>query len=167
MPRALSSSALVAINSPETGQVFVTLLTFSGAGLASPIRLCDDPASRLADDPLTYGLVSRSQTFLYCPIDVTLPSSSAEQQPRARLAVDNVDRSLMADLRTLTAPMDVLLEIVRAAAPDTVELSIAGFQLRDVSYSAERIEGSLLLRDLRRDPFPAGRFTPSLFPGLF
>lgn len=167
MPRSLSTTALVAINSPETEQVFVHLLTFTGTGLVSPIRLCDNPSSRLSDDPLTYGLVSRSNTFYFSAIEITLPASAPDQAPRARLAIDNVDRTLMADLRTLTSPLSVLLEVVRADAPDTVEFSVPGFQLRDITYSPQRVEGALTLRDIARDPFPAARFTPGAFPGLF
>ena len=167
MPRDLSSAATVGINSQETAQVFVSLLTFSGGGLASPIRLCDTPTTRLSTDPLTYGIVSRSNTYTYLPIRVVLPTSTPDETPKAKLALDNVSRYLMADLRTLRAPMDVLIEIIREAGPDLLEFAVSGFQLRDVTYTAERVEGALLLRDLDRDPFPGGRFTPGFFPGLF
>ena len=167
MARTLTAHAVIAINSPETDKVFVALLTLTATGMASPIRLCSDPTRRLSTDPLVYGLTSRSVDFYFCPFDLVLPSSSEDKPPRARLAIDNIDRAIMADLRTLTSPLEVLIEVVRANNLDTLEFSIPGFQLRDVTYDAQRIEGDLMLRDLARDPYPVARFTPALFPGLF
>ena len=69
-------------------------------------------------------------------------------------------------IRSISSAPAVKIEIIRAADPDTVELSLDGFTLRDVSWDAASVTGSLTLDDIATEPYPAGIFSPASFPGL-
>ena len=57
------------------------------------------------------------------------------------------------------AKADRLERLVEAQWPE--------FLLTNIRYDAATISGTLKLETLEREPFPAGSFTPSQFPGLF
>jgi hypothetical protein len=81
--------------------------------------------------------------------------------------IDNIDRRIVQAVRSLTSAPAVLIEIVRAADPDTVEARFVDFKLANVTYDAQVVEGDLTVEDFTAEPFPSASFSPSLFPGLF
>jgi hypothetical protein len=157
MSRALTAAVRRALFAPETEEAFLILLTLSHPGLAAPLRVTSDAVDT----------DSRGETFAACPFDLALPDDSDARAPRARLSVDNVDRAIVQAVRSLESPPAVLIEIVRAAAPDTVEARFADFRLVNVTYDAHLVQGDLCVEDFTTEPFPAAIFSPSLFPGLF
>lgn len=110
---------------------------------------------------------SRGESFAPFPFALTLPDDDENGAPEARLAIDNIDRQIVRSLRDLPSAPFVLIEIVRAAAPDTVEARFADFKLRDVTYDSRVVEGILGIEDFTSEPYPANVFAPGLFPGLF
>ena len=133
----------------------MVLLTFTHDGLSSPVRVCSNSES----------VLSRTKTFLPFPFMVTLPDDMDGQPPRATLTIDAVDRSIIQMVRTLATPVDVLMEVVFASTPDTVEGSWPEFQLVEVEYNALTVSGSIVQTDFTREPYPEGRQTPTDFPG--
>lgn len=157
MSRNLSTGARQAIFAAESGEAFIILLTFTHESLASPIRVGSD----------SVDTVSRGQAYIAYPFDLTLPDDDEGRAPRARLVIDNVDRQIVATLRNLATSPVLTLEIVRAAAPDVVEAVFHDFRLRNVRYDSHVIEADLTIEDFTAEPYPAGSFCPSLFPGIF
>lgn len=157
MSRSLSSSAKTALNAAETGEAFIILLTFTHGSLASPIRVSSDDVNT----------VSRGETFAAYPFELVLPDDGEGRSPRARLVIDNVDRQIMEAIRSLQSAPVLLIEIVRAAAPDTVEAVFHDFRLQNVTYDSRAIEGDLSIEDFTAEPYPAASFSPSYFPGIF
>ena len=157
MSRVLSATSRQALYAGETGEVFLVLLTLSHVDLAQPIRVTSDAVTT----------VSRSNNFTPFPFELALPDDLDNKPPRARLAIDNIDRQIVLAVRSLSFAPTLLIEIVRAAAPDVVEAQFVDFKLTNVSYDAHRVEGDLTVEDFTAEPFPAASFTPSLFPGLF
>ena len=157
MNRTLSPQTLEAINAPETGDAFLILMTISHADLAVPIRVTSDGIDTQ----------SRGNSFTAFPFELSLPDDEDNKAPRARLVLDNVDRSIVRAVRSLTSSPTILIEIVRAAAPDTVEAKFEDFRFTNISYDARTVEGDLGIEDFTAKPFPAAAFSPSLFPGLF
>ncbi len=157
MSRSLSSLTRQALYAPETSDVFLILLTLSHAALSPPIRVTSDAVAT----------VSRGNSFVPFPFDLVLPDDLEGRAPRARLVIDNIDRQIVAAVRTLSSSPTVLIEIIRAASPDSVEAQFVDFKLTNVSYDAQRVEGDLSIEDFTAEPFPAASFSPSLFPGLF
>lgn len=157
MSRTLSGTTASALFAPETGEAFLVLLTLDHPQLTTPVRV----SSNAVDT------VSRGNTFIAFPFELTLPDDQDNASPRAKLVIDNIDRSIVSAVRGIATAASVLIEIVRAADPDTVEAQFVDFKLSNVYYDAHRVEGDLTLEDFTAEPFPAASFSPSLFPGLF
>lgn len=157
MSRALSVVARQASYAQETGEVFLALLTISQADLASPIRIVNNYEN----------VTSNGNLYVGFPFEIDLPDDKMENIPRVTLKIDNVDRSIVEAVRTMTSPATITLDIVLASQPNTVEASFGGFVLRDVGYDALTVQGALAMEDVLNEPYPADSFTPNFFPGLF
>ena len=155
--------------SEETGDYPILLITLSHSSLSEPIRVSSDPTSRISstDADIVYGTVSRGNTFVFMPFTMSLPGDTEDSAPKTTISIDNVTRELVPTIRALTSPPTVTMELVMASTPDFVEALLPGFDLTSISYDALTISGTLSVELLISEPFPAGTFTPSQFPGLF
>ncbi len=165
--RDTSATFRAAAFAQETGEVLVCLLTVSHASMADPIRLSSDPTVRLSTEPLTYGTVSRGDAYLYLPFQFTLPQDRDDSAPRVEIVFDNVDNALVGIFRAINDPLDILVEVVLASAPDLVETALPRMRLSNISYSASAITAALVVDGLVTEPFPSGNFNPGRFPALF
>ncbi|MCW5697379.1 MAG: DUF1833 family protein [Bauldia sp.] len=172
MARTLSSAFLEAISAEETGKVVVFLVTITHEDLGTPLRFSSDPTQRLLDgdsqelDPVQYGTISRGQTYIFIPMRPVLSDDSEDTPPTARLVIDNVDREMVALLRSTSEQADVKIELVFADSPDTVEVTIPAMNLFNAEYDALEITLLLGIDSMASEPFPAGTFGPGAFPGL-
>ena len=141
----------------ETDEVWLILLTISHPDLSDDIRVVNN----------WENISSRGDDFVGLPFDISLPIDSAENQPSARIRIDNVSREIIQHLREVNSALEVLIEVIRASAPNVVEARFAGFTLRTVDADVATISGSLSLDDITIEPFPAHSFTPANFPGLY
>ncbi len=157
MPRLASQTFKDAIFSQETSEVFILLLTIDHADLADPIRVCSDSVS----------VISRGETFINFPFDLSLPIDSSEGPPRAQLTIDNVDRQIVQAIRSITSPATVLMEIVLSTDLETVEMSWPDFEMISAEYDFLKVSGELTIEQFISEPWPQGRFLPSNFPGVF
>ncbi len=157
MSRSVSDITKDAIYSPETGEAFLILLTIDHHSLTTPIRVCNDAVDT----------VSRGNDFIAFPFELKLPDDQENAAPKAKLVIDNVDRQIVTAVRNISSAANVLIEVVRAADPNTVEAQFIDFKLTNVTYDAQRVEGDLTIEDFTAEPFPAASFSPSLFPALF
>lgn len=157
MSRDISPETQAAIFAPQTEEAFLILLTISHASLPAPLRVCNNAVD----------ITSRGDIYIAFPFELSLPDDGDDRPPRARLAIDNVDRQIVQAVRSLDSSPAVLIEIVRAAAPDTVEARFEDFRFTNISYDSNLVEGDLTLEDFTSEPYPAAAFTPGLFPGLF
>jgi phage-related protein len=157
MSRDISQDFREAIYAQETNEVFLVLITIDHADLDDPLRLVNNSVS----------VVSRGNTYYAAPIQVVLPTDAEGEVPRARLVVDNVDRTIVAAVRAISSAPTVTLEIVKGSDLDTVEAAYNDLQLKDVRYDSLVVEGELNQENFLTEPFPSGAFTPGFFPGLF
>ena len=141
----------------ETSECFILLVTIDHDDLLDPIRVSSDGVDT----------VSRSNTFVTFPFEITLPSDSDEEPPESKILIDNVDRQIVEAVRSITSPPSVLLEIVLASDVDTVEIDWPDFELIDVDYDALTVQGVLTQERFSAEPYPFLKFTPGNFPGLF
>lgn len=157
MPRAVSNTFRSAVFSSETGEAFLALITIDHAVIDPPIRVTSDGVDT----------ISRGNTYTPYPFRVQLPSDMEDRPPVARLAIDNVSREIARSLRGISSPATVTVEIVLGAAPDIVEAAFPDFTLREARGDSLTVEGDLTIEQYMSEPYPAGRFTPAEFPGLF
>lgn len=165
--RSLSLTLTEAMNAQESGETPIALLTFEHPDFPGPLRLSSDPTTRLSENPLQYGTVSDSETYLFCPMSIQLPDDMDERAPNARLAIENVSRELVAFIRSVTTPGTCRIVVVLASAPDTVEVEWPILDVKGVQYNANILTVELGLDALETEPFPSGAFVSSYFPGLF
>lgn len=154
--RTLSSTALGSAFAPQTDEVWLVLLTITHPSLAAPLRFVNDYQS----------LVSRSNVFLAFPFEVEFPEQDADSPGEARLTIDNIDRSIVNTIRSISSPPEVMMEVVLASQPDTVEAVFSGLILRNVTYDAVKVSGVLRFEDIMTEPVSV-QMTPARFPGMF
>ena len=140
----------------DTDEVWLILLTLSHADLSDDIRVVHNQES----------VNSRGMLFVGFAFEISLPLDSSERPPVAELRIDNVSTEIAQAVRSITTAPSVKIEVIRAADPDTVELSLEGFLLRNVQWDATTVTGALALEDVVTEPYPAGIFSPASFPGL-
>lgn len=156
MSRSISQTARAAIDADGQG-IFLILLTLMHGSLAEPIRVTSD----------SVPTHSRGQNFVPYPFDLRLPDDLENRAPRATLTIDAVDATILRAIEDLPDAPHVLMEIVLAQTPDTVEAAFPDFRLSHIRYSAQKIEGVLTLEDFTAEPYPSQMFTPGLFPAIF
>ena len=140
----------------ETDEVWLILLTISHADLTNDIQVVHNPVA----------ITSRGMTFVGFAFEISLPIDSPDRAPVAELRIDNVSQEIAQAVRSISSAPTVKIEVIRAAAPDVVELSLDGFRLRNVNWDADSVRGALVLDDIATEPYPAGIFSPAGFPGL-
>ena len=158
MSRTLSLTAKNAIYAQETSEVFIQLIEITHDDLDTPIQVCSDARQ----------VVSNGKTYLPFPFAIVMPEENAENIPSVRLRIDNIDRSIITAVRSITTPAAVAFSIVLASSPDTVEAGPFTFSMVNVDYNALTVEGELIFTgNVLNDPFPALTFSPGNFPGIF
>jgi hypothetical protein len=158
LSRALSLTAKNAIYAQQTSEVFVQLLKIDHTDLATPIHVCSD-----ARDVISNGI-----TYLPFPFAIVMPEENSETISRVRLRIDNIDRSIVTAVRSISTPASVTFSVVLASSPDTVEAGPFEFSMINVDFNAMTVEGELRFEgNVLNEPFPALTFSPGDFPALF
>ncbi|OGP64589.1 MAG: hypothetical protein A2169_01090 [Deltaproteobacteria bacterium RBG_13_47_9] len=135
------------------------------------VRISSDATVRISDDPIGYGTVSSvsggEETYAYFPFEITLPQDDGSTVPKIRLTVPNISAEIGWWLRgSLVTPI-VTVTLVSSADLDTAIATFPDFEMSSFSAGTMSIQGDLSLPNLEREPFPAGTFNPSCFPGIF
>jgi hypothetical protein len=157
LSRPLSLAAKQSLFAQETDVVWLVLLTIEHSDWATPIRIVNNYED----------ITSRGNLFLGCPFMVDFPEDSEDRPPQVSLQIDNVDRSIMLELRALESNPTITLELITSANYDTVEIGPMEFSVKTVEYDALKITGSLSYEPVLYESYPSGRFTPGDWPGLF
>ncbi len=158
MSRTLSAATIEALNSADTSEIFLILLTIETADPATPIRAVNN----------TVDVVSNGNTFTAFPFRLSLPTDSEEIGiSAAKLSIDNIDRQIVTGIRFMTFDPEITMEVVRAADPDTIEASFGGYRLKNVTYDHLTVSGDLTIESFLLEPFPSGVMGPGNFKGIF
>jgi hypothetical protein len=153
MPLSAAATPLVQATSSEI--VFIALLTFSLPGYPT-LRLCNN----------SVDVVSRGETFLAFPFQVSMPNEDAERLPQVQLRIDNVSGEIIEYLRALTMPPTLLLEVVTNVNWDVVEKSVGFLMLHQIGYNAIEVTGTLILDNFLTRQF-GSIYDPVQFPAIF
>ncbi len=153
---AITNSFKEAAYLQETDDVFLVLLTITHDDI-TPIRVVNN----------NENITSDSNLFIAYPFEITLPDSTGDGTPSAQLVIDNVSREIAESIRSITTAPKVTISVIRAADPDTIEITFAPFTLRNVKWDIMKVSGDLSMEEIAIEPFPIGQFTPAQFQGLF
>lgn len=157
MSNELSNALKAQLYANESTDPFLQLVTLNHESFSTPIYLVDNSEE----------IVSNGNTFLPFPMKIILPQDDSEVDKQVRISFDNVSRFLVDELRSITTPIDVKIEMVLASNPDIVEVKLEELQLRNISMTLQQIEGTLVLDDFLRTELTSEKYTPTNFPGLF
>ena len=169
---SMSANAIKALFDIESSDTLIALLTIKqnvDIGVTSNIYLSDTSLQRISEtaDDVSYGVVSNAISYIFLPLEITLPNDDATNAPKCKLVLHDVTRYLVPTIRTLTGPPEITIQLVLSSSPNTIEISYSGFKLTNIVYNADTISGDLTIPSLEVEPFPAHSFTPAYFPGLF
>lgn len=171
---SLSSNAIAALFAQESSNTLITLLTISGGGISTPIRIADNYLTRLSetDIEVIYGVQtnlggSTTYNYVFLPFSISLPTEDQASAPRCTVTLNDVTRYLIPSIRSLTSAPNVQIDIILSSAPNVVEVSFGSFILGNINYNADTITADLTVESLAVEPFPQHTFNPSYFPGLF
>jgi len=157
MARDSSLTVREAVYGQETDEVFIALLTIDHPDLDDPIRVSRDGVDT----------ESRGDTYISFPFRIKLPSEEKDKMPQVKLEIDNVTREIVTVLRGLNSSPTVKLEIVVSSDPDQVEAGPYEYKLRNATYDAGTVSGTLKQPAIDEAPFPSHTFNPSTTAALF
>ncbi len=115
----------------------------------------------------TVDQTSRGQEFTAFPMTVNLPTDDGESAREVTIDFDNVSLELIEELRTVTSPMDVKIEMILASDPDTVQLSLEELKMRSVSYNKQRVSAKLYMDSFLNVEMTSEKYGPTNYPGMF
>jgi len=156
MSRSTTTALRSAVFAEETAEVFLFLITLSHTDITTLYFV-----NNYKD------VTSNGNAHVAFPFQITMPSETEDQLPRVQLNIDNVDRSIIDEIRTLTGPPTLTLSVVLASDPDTIEAGPFEMSLQNVLYNTLTITGNLAGDDILNEPYPGEAYTPQNFPGLF
>ena len=167
----LSSDAIKAMYSSESNQQLITLITITGS-FTPPIRLANGFIGRInsltTDTEIIYGVTSRSNHYIFIPMEISLPQEDDSGIGDCTLTLNYVTAEIISVIRQhLTAATPVTIELILSDNPNTVEAIFTGFKIVNIAYDATSISFTLSVINYNREPFPCYNFTPNYFPGLF
>lgn len=114
----------------------------------------------------TEDVVSRGDTFSASFFELDIINDD-DQPPRATLTIPNVDRAIGIELRKLTGPPEVTIEVVASAHLDEPIYRAARLELRAITIDPLAISGELVRADYGTEQCGTVRITPSRAPALF
>jgi hypothetical protein len=157
MTRPVTDTTRAALYANETDQVFITLITIDHENLSPPIRVCNDAVD----------LVSRGETFVAMPFEDEKPGDDDSGVAAGSITIQNVSLEITQAIRSISTRPSVLIEMVRAAAPDVVEMSFPDMEIREVTWNSLTVTAPVGVENFLDEPYPKDSFTPGLFPGVF
>jgi len=167
----MSPEAIKAVFSPEADSDLLFLLTIYDPADDTTVvtRLADGFTKRVSEtaNEILYGVTSRSQDFIFLPMEISLPTEEEAQAPRCSIVLRDVTKYVIPIVRTIVGPPKVKMELVLSKTPDIVEATFNGFYIGSFTYNADSVTADLSMIDYEREPFPMHSFTPAYFPGMF
>ncbi len=166
----ISTEALKQFYSPDADSTLACLLTiYDEDGTTVLARLTDNDKERVVEneDEVYYGITSRSEDFLFLPMQVTMPSEEEGSTPNFNLVMYDVTQHIVPIIRTVFKPLKTKIEYVLTKTPDIVEMSFEDFHIVNFQYNAEQTTAELSILGMEREAMPMYSCTPQWNPGLF
>jgi hypothetical protein len=156
MANELSAELLAQMFGQVSDDPFIMLVTLTHDDF-STIRLANN----------TVNVVSRGNTYTAFPMQITLPADTGDVDREVRIEFDNVSLSLIDEMRSISTPMEVKIEMLLASDLETVQLSIEDLKLRSITYDKQRISARLYMDSFLQVEMTSEIYGPNNFPGLF
>ena len=154
MPKNISQDLRDQIYATEMSDVPLVILDIVSG--ATHLRFVNNNQDIIYD-----GNTYQATAFNFIP-----PGHTEGELESARLSICNIDRQIVAVIRTINTPPLVTANMV--VVGDTVEREAGPweFELRDVSYNAKVLSGTLVYNVHHKEILSTIRFTSENFPSL-
>ena len=156
MSKNLSNDLLKQMFASQSEDPFLLLLTLSHESFDT-IYLVNN----------SEDIVSRGNTYLSFPMEIQFPVEDGETARQIQVQLDNVSLELITQIRTVSTPIQAKVEAVLASKPNIVEIAAGELELKQVSYNAIRIIGTLTYDDFLNVGLTSEKYEPQNFRGLF
>lgn len=156
MPNNISSQLLAQFYGQSSGDPLLMLVTLSHPTF-STIYLVNN----------SEDIVSRGNTYTAFPMNIRIPSDDGETAREAVIDFDNASLELIQEIRQVTTPIDVTIEMVLASNLNEVQISYEELKLRSVTYNKTRISAKLFMDSFLNVEMTSEKYTPQNYSGLF
>jgi hypothetical protein len=156
MANQLSPELIHQLLSQESNDPFLTLLTLSHDSF-STIRLVNN----------TTDVVSRTETFIAFPFKIRFPVDDGESVREFSIDFDNVSLDLVDEIRSVTSPISIVIELVLSSIPDDVQMIQDNLKIQTITMNKHRVSAKIIVDDFLNIEMTGERYEPSNFPGLF
>ncbi len=153
----LSPELLAQLYSQESNDPFLMLVTLTHSTLPTPIRFVNN----------TVDIVSRGHTFISFPMTINLPVDDGETAKEFAMTFDNVSREIIDELRTITTPMSVEIEMILASNHNYVQIVFDELLLKSITYNKQSITAKIMVDTFLTVSMTSEKYTPQNFPGIF
>jgi Domain of unknown function (DUF1833) len=153
----ISSQNTPSLNASSTNTAWFFLLTINPASGGTPINLVNNNEM----------VTSNGVDYQPYPFSLTLPLDTGDKIPQITLTIDNVDQLLTNAVRELELAPSIRVQLITSAFPDLVEKDLDFLKLRNVSYDAMSITGTLEVASVWARKFPSEIIDPVHYPSLF
>ena len=158
MARNVSATARAAVNAPQTGEVFLTLVKIDHDDLSAPLYFVNN----------TENITSNSIEYFATAFSISPPAEEDGVIRNTSIAIDGVDRSVVQAIRSISGnPPTITMSIILASTPDVVEAGPWEFTLTNVHYNAYTVSGDLIYQNYVRDNLSMIKYSANNFPGLY
>lgn len=156
---SLSADFIEAATAQSTDEILLHFLDFYHPDIGTTLRFVNNR------EDVTRG----GNTYTGYNFEVELPEDMPNTMPYCTLTIDNIDRAMVNQIRTLSGlkQIEVTVNEARYATPDTTERGPYEFLLYDVDYNRIEIKGRMSFEDFMNDKFPKDRKTAQNQPGLY
>ena len=158
--RNIRPETLQELFAPSTAEAFITCAVIDHPSLTVPIYVCNN------NEPLT--LTDPPATFVPVEFDFVIAPEAGGQPSKARLKLDNVDRSIMEAVRTMQISRATFFAwLVRGSDPDTIEAGPWRYHLHDIEADEQALSAALGPPKSGRRAIPKTRYTQTGFPACY
>lgn len=155
--RTLTPEAAQAILARETSEAFLALMQITGPGM-EPIRVVNNLES----------ITRNGQVYQPWAFDGAPPEDGAQPSPTVTLTVDNIDRTVMDQLRNFQGVPVCELVWVMSSQPNQAVYGPFEFVIQSAGANEMTIELQLgYEEDILNQGWPGQLYTPTNSPGLY
>lgn len=144
------------ITNADKDQAVLLLVTLSPPGF-SVVRIVNN----------LVNITSNGNLFTAFPLSVKLSADDGKTLQTVKLVVTNVTLEMIEWFRSTVDPIPVTIQTIFSDQPDVIEQQISDLVIREIKYSAQTIEATLLADDDLNQSVPSDTYNSNHFPGLF
>lgn len=156
MSNQLTPALLAQLFAQESSDPFLTLVTLTHDDF-DPIRLVNN----------SVDIISRGNTFMAFPMRIRFPIDDGETARDFTIDFDNVSLELITEIRSVTDPIGVKIEMILASMPDVVQIVQDELQILTLQYTATALSAKVILDNFLNTAMTSESYGPTNFPGIF